>query len=532
VLGQTEPADIVVVLDGPDSCAEAILSAYEGVRVARLASRGGAPAARNAGLALAETDYVLFLDADDYLEGPLLASAVGAAGAAAADLVFGRFVYALPNGERIAADQPYVDAPATCEDVLRYWLSGRFTPPCAVLWRTAFVRALGGWDETLLKNQDGDLIHRALLRGAALAAAADGQGVYVQHDHLHRVSLQNGRGQLESLLRVLDKVLGWSEPGACAWKGELGGAYDRLAQKAFDAGQDDIGRAATAGARRCMGRIPRGFYINLDRSQDRRTQVETELVKLRAAGHYQRFAAVDGHRLTSHPEIGRRAELGCLLSHMEILRRNIGLDGWLHLMEDDVLVSRHAATAVHVLTSQPDYQAFDLIFTNAMVRRPFGQVAGLRALFDRSVTAAESGEVRSVDTLTVVPLRDVDFGLTTSYLVNPRAIERIANLLARRLDTGPFTPIDSLYSELSQSGELSAGCTIPFFTLPRPTGASTILGDIDPWQIPLRIMEAALYADRDVPALQGLLRELERSAPASVTSDLIAGAYRQLLNRA
>jgi hypothetical protein len=36
------------------------------------------------------------------------------------------------------------------------WQQGRFTPPCAVLWRKTFVQKIGAWAGDLRVNQDGE----------------------------------------------------------------------------------------------------------------------------------------------------------------------------------------------------------------------------------------------------------------------------------------------------------------------------------------------------------------------------------------
>ena len=61
------------------------------------------------------------------------------------------------------------------------WVNGRFFPPCCVAWKADSVRAIGGWDERLKKDQDGELMVRALTRGLTVAVSGAGNGVYWQH---------------------------------------------------------------------------------------------------------------------------------------------------------------------------------------------------------------------------------------------------------------------------------------------------------------------------------------------------------------
>jgi SAM-dependent methyltransferase len=67
VIAQTRPADeIIVIDDGSNDDPAAVVSRFASVRLVRQANRGRS-AARNAGIRLAKSKYVVFLDADDRL---------------------------------------------------------------------------------------------------------------------------------------------------------------------------------------------------------------------------------------------------------------------------------------------------------------------------------------------------------------------------------------------------------------------------------------------------------------------------------
>ena len=244
------PRHIIIVLDGPDREMEQVaLSCASGVRVFMMPRSRGAPHCRNHGLALVETRFVMFLDADDYVEGDLLPSAVAAAEDADADLALGRFSFAFPNGERLTREPRRLYGDLDRGAILRKWLIGDYTPPCAVVWRTDFVRDLGGWDEALAKNQDGDIMYRALLAGARATHAPGGQGVYVQDDNPGRITRRHDRRSLNSQFAVLEKVR-LALPGQAFEAGsELSLAYYSLARLAFTVGVDDIGARAEEIAR-------------------------------------------------------------------------------------------------------------------------------------------------------------------------------------------------------------------------------------------------------------------------------------------
>lgn len=249
-LSDIAPVHIIVVLDGPDAALERLArGAADGIQVVVLPAQRGAPVCRNVGLCLVNTRYVMFLDADDYIEGGFLRFASAAADRLRADLVLGRFSFEMPDGVRTPVDTSRRYEDFSRAAVMKRWLAGDYTPPCAVVWRSEFVREIGGWDPSLAKNQDGDLIYRALLSDPAIAACAGGQGIYVQADNPHRISLRNTMRTLESQLAVLEKVrvrLGELpfDPAP-----ELALAYYSLARLAFSGNFDEFGARAEATAR-------------------------------------------------------------------------------------------------------------------------------------------------------------------------------------------------------------------------------------------------------------------------------------------
>lgn len=278
-----------------------------------------------------------------------------------------------------------------------------------------------------------------------------------------------------------------------------------------------------------MSQIPIvGRYINLDRSLDRRGQIEAEIAALADSAAYERFAGIDGRGVTTHPEVEERGALGCYLSHLEVIRRGAPAGAWLHVLEDDAVISRYFDAAAPVILADPQFAAFDVIFTNVMTRLRWEEAEAWGVLFDRNVITDAAGAVTAVNILSAVPLRDVVYGLTTSYLVNPRSIERVADLLAQRLEQPPFIPVDYAFHHLTHSGELSSACTVPFLTAPRLTAESTIREGEDPWRLGNLMMEWALFADRDPSDLTRRLDDLIQTRTPSVTSELIGKAHRYL----
>ncbi len=245
VLAQTlDEIEVIVVDDGStDGSVDVALAFEPRIRLLTGPNRG-ACAARNRGLVLANGAYVMFLDADDYIEPHSLASWLGEA--RQADLVLGPYVRER-DGIREPAAGPA--APVSARSLLLEWEIGHFTPPCSVLWRTSFVRTIGGWAEDLRVRQDAELVVRAVLSGARVVVANEGLGIYVQHEAAGRVSQRKGAevaaSELRSFRRLVELLPGDDE----GLRAALGRFFYSIARRAFVAGFDDIGSQSLREAR-------------------------------------------------------------------------------------------------------------------------------------------------------------------------------------------------------------------------------------------------------------------------------------------
>lgn len=131
-------------------------------RVLRQPSAQERSAARNAGLAMCETPFVLFLDDDDVLRpGVVGAWATALADRPRAAGCVGRYrrFGSLPEAARDLHPRWPVTVPLWREELL-----GWNVPPSALLWRTDVVRDVGGWNESLAYCEDRELNLRAYPR--------------------------------------------------------------------------------------------------------------------------------------------------------------------------------------------------------------------------------------------------------------------------------------------------------------------------------------------------------------------------------
>jgi glycosyltransferase involved in cell wall biosynthesis len=193
--------EIIIVVDGVYDRTPEAAAQFPMAKVLVNETNQGAPATRNRGLAVANAPFIEFLDADDFVEGPLLCGLLTVAVQNDLDLMFGRAFRQWIDGRR-----EEIAAPRSGDNmgILREWLSGCFVPPCSVLWRASFLRSIGGWKEGLVKNQDGELVWRALLAGSRVGYSHEGSGIYVQHQGSTRITAGRDAAKLRSILQAAD----------------------------------------------------------------------------------------------------------------------------------------------------------------------------------------------------------------------------------------------------------------------------------------------------------------------------------------
>lgn len=203
VLKDKAKAAIVVIEDGVyDNTSEKILN-YSGIYHLVNSENKGAQYSRNRGLEATSTNYVMFLDSDDYIEGDLLFHLSHKIQISDADIVFGPWCLEWDNKPKREHNSYFIQS---AEDYLDLFLSGRYVPPCAVMWRTKSLLRIGGWNELMQVNQDGEVIIRAGLNNLKPATVKDGLGVYWQHTSSYRITNKKQKVVLESQAIIKKEV--------------------------------------------------------------------------------------------------------------------------------------------------------------------------------------------------------------------------------------------------------------------------------------------------------------------------------------
>ncbi len=202
-----------------------------------------------------------------------------------------------------------------------------------------------------------------------------------------------------------------------------------------------------------------GFYVNLDRSTDRRTRIEAEIAHHAPAQTYERVAAVDGATFNLPSERLRRGEVGCFLSHLFLLQKKLDSDHHLHVVEDDAVLSRFTVPAIGALIGSGALEHFDIVFTDTVAQPSRRDFTKYKALYDRCVARGAGGGI-----VRVQPAFVDYFASTMSFVVNRRSIAKVADVLARSLSQGATLPIDLALRAAAIDGKLRLGALFPFVT--------------------------------------------------------------------
>lgn len=200
-------AEWIVVDDGSGPEYDAVFAALpEGMTVLRQAENRRQGAARNAGLARAQGPWIKFLDADDELDKGHLAALLAAAKAGAERTIpFAPTRHVFATGASHVNDS-WHDLPAESAAQLCRQLVRPFLHHCSALYPRAFLVRLGGYDESLVTDEDGDLLLRILQEGWHFVPVEGVHYLYIHHAGEPRVSADDDISKMRARERACDKV--------------------------------------------------------------------------------------------------------------------------------------------------------------------------------------------------------------------------------------------------------------------------------------------------------------------------------------
>jgi len=201
-------AEWILVDDGSGSEFDPVFAALpDEVTVLRQAKNRRQGAARNAGLAVATGAWVKFLDADDALdEGHLAALLAAALTAPDKAIPFAPTKHVFLGGQT-SVNNSWRDLPPEAEPQFLRQLVRPFVHHCGALFPRDLLRSIGGYDEDLITDEDGDLLLRVLRKGYHLFPVEGVHYLYIHHEDGFRVSADDDIAKMQARIRTCDKVV-------------------------------------------------------------------------------------------------------------------------------------------------------------------------------------------------------------------------------------------------------------------------------------------------------------------------------------
>lgn len=176
LLCQSVAADEIIVVDDGSTDRTVTVAKSFGplVRVIRQDQRGPG-AARNAGLAVAQGEFIHFFDSDDLASDNKHAVQLAALESSGADIAYGPWVKGKFAADTFTPDDLFLQqhslpAPACLIGAL---LNEWSVIPHAALFRRQIIEAAGGFSEDLRIGEDQMMFLRCLLKGAKLVHTPD-----------------------------------------------------------------------------------------------------------------------------------------------------------------------------------------------------------------------------------------------------------------------------------------------------------------------------------------------------------------------
>lgn len=211
-------------------------------------SRQGASVARNAGLAVVTTPYVMFFDSDDVmLPGHLKRLLDGIAAHRQADVLCWDILCELPDGRKYRAQ---------CDpsNIVYNQIIGSVLSTQRYAAKTDFIRGIGGWDGELPGWNDYELGVRVALSRPAIVKLADPEGrplvrTYFTDNSITGATFSSAPAKWEMALEKIEAEVMAGCPAAVSLVGYrravLAGLYAR--EGAQDEGRRLLASAPTSG---------------------------------------------------------------------------------------------------------------------------------------------------------------------------------------------------------------------------------------------------------------------------------------------
>lgn len=198
-----ENIEIIIVDDGSTDDSLRIVESIKDVRVHVYSqSNSGACVARNIAFEKCHGDYIMYFDADDLINKSYVSSLVkclrDANDLSIATGEWDRFRTDLSEAS-FRKLSVYKDYDCAFNLLLDMWNTGEVLTCSSYLVPRKLIEIVGGWDESVLKNQDGEFFSRILMTADKVYHTADAKFYYRTGEYLS-VSKASSKAKVASML--------------------------------------------------------------------------------------------------------------------------------------------------------------------------------------------------------------------------------------------------------------------------------------------------------------------------------------------
>ncbi|MEO8666964.1 MAG: glycosyltransferase family 25 protein [Bauldia sp.] len=248
----------------------------------------------------------------------------------------------------------------------------------------------------------------------------------------------------------------------------------------------------------------RGYYINLDRAEERRKSMELQLEKYGLSENYARFPAIDGKAFPKR-EGGRLlsdGEVAIFRSHRDVLSQSAHAGAYVHVLEDDAVLSALLKPFLGNALKLGLFSIFDVVFLDFIVAPDLYQIGLLRAASTKAFS--KTLPERAPSDFAIIDGELVYFLGASSYIVNPDALRRLLKAFEAEWDAGVKLPVDHLFRREIRAGRLRAGCALPFVTtvgIAEAVATQSGRRDDPDLAVALALLRQSFFVERDLPHL-------------------------------
>jgi glycosyltransferase involved in cell wall biosynthesis len=226
---------LVLVDDGSTDGTRALIESWGDRVKAVFGPNRGAAGARNAGTAVADGDYFLFLDADDLLLPGTVAARVAALESTGADVAYTDWQKLVERDAGRFELEAVVARTLAPRDADLALFEGLWWPPAALLYRRALCERIGGWKQAFAPVEDARFMLDAALAGARFVHVP-GVGAHYRIFHGPSHSRRDPTRFLAAVhANALDVEEAWRAAGTLEPRHiqALAGCHDYVARSAF-----------------------------------------------------------------------------------------------------------------------------------------------------------------------------------------------------------------------------------------------------------------------------------------------------------